>query len=54
MGSDELWQWGLQTPGRANDNLLKQFFFSSESLRHLALLIANDVTCKLLEGQLNR
>jgi hypothetical protein len=47
MGSPE-------TPGRANDNLLlKQIFLSSESLRHLALLIASDVTCKLLEGQLN-
>jgi hypothetical protein len=42
-----------ETPGHANDNLLlKQI--ASESLHHLALLIASDVTCKLLEGQLNR
>jgi hypothetical protein len=47
-----------ETPGCTNDNLLLKlvFLLSSESLRHLALLIASEmyVTCKLLEGQLNR
>jgi hypothetical protein len=37
-----------KTPGRANDYILmKQIFFSVQSLCHLALLIASDVTCKL-------
>jgi hypothetical protein len=51
---DEAMAMGFpETPGCANDNLLlKQILFTA--LRHLALLIARDVTCKHLEGQLNR
>jgi hypothetical protein len=55
QGRHEMAMWSPETAGRANDNLLlTHFFLSSESLRHLALLIASDVTCKLLEWQMNR